>query len=235
MYRFGSRVRYSEIDENGILSLSSIINYMQDCSTFQSEDMGVGLEYLSKRGVVWLMNAWQIVINRRPGLGEYITAGTWAYGFKSMYGYRNFVIDDAKGEHLVMANSIWVYYDLKRCRPAKVDEEALRAYPIKEKLDMEYASRKIIVPETGCGMGSFPVRRYHLDTNRHVNNGQYIRMAQEFIPEDLQVVQIRAEYRKSAVMGDVFFPYAAKEGKRFVVSLNNETGEAFAVVEMTGV
>ena len=46
MYTINSRVRYSETDERGQLSLTGIINYMQDCSTFQSEDARVGVEYL---------------------------------------------------------------------------------------------------------------------------------------------------------------------------------------------
>ena len=36
MYTFDSRVRYSETDEEGRLTVTGIINYMQDCSTFQS-------------------------------------------------------------------------------------------------------------------------------------------------------------------------------------------------------
>ena len=39
MYTFHSRVRYSEIDADGHITLDNIINYMQDCSTFHSEDL----------------------------------------------------------------------------------------------------------------------------------------------------------------------------------------------------
>ena len=39
MYEFNSRVRYSEIDHHGTLTLPALINYFQDCSTFQSEDV----------------------------------------------------------------------------------------------------------------------------------------------------------------------------------------------------
>ena len=49
MYTFDSRIRYSETDETGALSLLGVINYMQDCSTFQSEDIGLGVEYLEKK------------------------------------------------------------------------------------------------------------------------------------------------------------------------------------------
>ena len=46
MYSFDSRVRYSEVDEDRKLSLTGVINYMQDCSTFQSEDLNLSLIHI---------------------------------------------------------------------------------------------------------------------------------------------------------------------------------------------
>lgn len=48
-YSFESRVRYSECDETGRLSLVSTIDYLQDCSTFQSEELGQGFASLEAR------------------------------------------------------------------------------------------------------------------------------------------------------------------------------------------
>ena len=62
MYTFTSRVRFSETDENGKLSLAGIMNYLQDCSVFHSEDVGNGTDVLKKRDRVWLLNSWQIII-----------------------------------------------------------------------------------------------------------------------------------------------------------------------------
>lgn len=49
IYTFDSRVRYSEVDHQGTLTLPALMNYLQDCSTFQSEDIGVGLSVLRER------------------------------------------------------------------------------------------------------------------------------------------------------------------------------------------
>ena len=57
MYTFHSRVRYSEIDADGHITLDNIINYMQDCSTFHSEDLGIGIQYLKKNHQVWMLSA----------------------------------------------------------------------------------------------------------------------------------------------------------------------------------
>ena len=42
MYEFKSRVRYSEIDHRGTMTLPALINYFQDSSTFHSEEAGLG-------------------------------------------------------------------------------------------------------------------------------------------------------------------------------------------------
>lgn len=48
-YSFDSRVRYSEIGEDRHLTLNGMINYFQDCSTFQSEAAGVGMDFLGAK------------------------------------------------------------------------------------------------------------------------------------------------------------------------------------------
>ena len=45
-FSFDSRIRYSEVDSSCRLSLTGLTNYFQDCSTFQSEDLGIGTTVL---------------------------------------------------------------------------------------------------------------------------------------------------------------------------------------------
>ena len=67
------------MDEFGKLSVTGIMNYLQDCSTFQSEDLKLGLSYLYDKKRAWWLNTWQILIDRCPGLGERIKISTWPY------------------------------------------------------------------------------------------------------------------------------------------------------------
>lgn len=231
MYSFNSRVRYSEINQNKQLDLHSIINYFQDCSTFQSEDIGMGIDYLLKANRVWLMNAWQINVTRFPTLGENITISTWPYDFKGMYGYRNFLITDSNKEVCVCANSIWVCMDTLQNRPVKVSQEDIRGYGSEKPYDMNYAPRKIDIPSPMVVKEAFPVRKNSLDTNNHVNNGQYIRMAQEYLPEHVLFSQMRAEYKKSAVLGDVIFPMIYENEELYTVVLADADQKPYAIVE----
>lgn len=231
MYAFDSRVRYSEIDHQGTMTLPALINYFQDCSTFQSEDIGVGLEVLRERKKAWLLSYWQVVIDRFPKMGEQITVGTFATGFKGLYGNRNFVMKDEQGNMTACANSVWVFMDIEKGRPARPGEEDIAPYGMEPPLEMHYEDRKIKLPESCKSLPSFPVRKYHIDTNEHVNNCQYVQMALEILPEDMKIGQLRVDYKKSAVYGDIIYPKASFEAERTVVELCNRNEKPYAVIE----
>ena len=130
MYTFTSRVRFSETDENGKLSLAGIMNYLQDCSVFHSEDVGNGTDMLKKRDRVWLLNSWQIIIKERPRCCEYIEIGTQAYQFKGTLGKRNFCIQRQDGTQCVVANSNWVLVQKSQMRPVRITEEDSSPYEL---------------------------------------------------------------------------------------------------------
>ena len=147
IYQFDSRVRYSEVDENRRITLLSILNYFQDCSSFHSEKIGFGIDYLKEKQCAWVLSSWQIVLGELPVFGQEITVQTWPYSFKGFLGERNFCIRDEKGEKLAWANTLWTYVDLKTGHPTRVPKEEQEAYVLHEKLDMDYAPRKIALPE----------------------------------------------------------------------------------------
>ena len=77
-YQWKQRIRYSEVDGERKLTIPNLVNYFQDCSTFQSEELGVGCEYMEEHQKAWVLSFWQIVIERRPKLGEEVTVETFA-------------------------------------------------------------------------------------------------------------------------------------------------------------
>ena len=239
MYTFNSRIRYSEVDKNAVLTLESLIDYFQDCSTFHTQDGPANMEFLSGKGLSWVLNSWQIEVMRYPKLCEEVTIGTIPYEIRGYFGVRNFFMETKDGERLAVANSFWTLLDLNKGLPCKVLPEILEAYPVEDRLDMEYKDRKIRIPSgvEAVMAEEIVVRRHHLDTNNHVNNGQYIRMAMDCLTDkDRMVYSMRAEYKKQALLGDILYPevYKVKDGERrqFVVDLKNEQGNSVCVVEL---
>ena len=134
---------------------------------------------------------------------------------------------------IAYANSLWSFLDTDTGLPTRVPADIEQAYVLEEKLDMKYASRKVPMPKNGGMKKPFAVQKHHLDTNHHVNNGQYIQMAREYVPEDFPIHQMRAEYKKSALLGDMIYPVVALEDERYTVGLCDELGRPYAVIELS--
>lgn len=238
MYSFNSRVRYSELNhQKEILSAYSIINYFQDCSTFQSEALNRGLSYLSSVNRMWLLNSWQVEIHKPLYLGDYVTIGTWPYDFKGFYGYRNFIILDEGKEVAAVANSIWVFLDLSSGRPAKIPENFFEnsGYELEPPYPMEYSNRKIELTGEFTTLPSFAVAKSNIDSYSHVNNGQYIKMAEEYLPDNFMIKTMRAEYKMQAKLGDIITPMVSAKNNTYTVVLAAQSMKPYSIIEFNGI
>lgn len=234
MYKTEGRIRYSECGVDKKATLTAIINYFQDCTSENSERLGVGVSYLKGKKRAWILNTWHVIVNRYPEIGEEVEVSTWATGFKGVFGPRNFCMKTKDGETLSYANTLWVYVDTETGRPIKPDEEEMAAYGTEPPLEMEAVSRKIKLPEELKDAGTYPIHKYHIDTNHHVNNSQYIQMAAEVLPENFFVRQLRVEYKKAAVYGDQLRLKYTVDEVGVVVAMCDAESQPYAIIEFTG-
>ncbi len=232
MYSYEIRAGYSVMDEAFRMKVTSMLDCFQDAAIFEAENGGkINTQYLDEKGLVWLLSAWQIAIDRRPGLNEQIKITTSPYDFKGFLGYRNFMITDAQNVIIVKAASIWTLIDTVKGMPAKPTKELLDGYDLAPKLAMEYAPRKIAVLGEGKEQAAFPVRKWQIDSNRHVNNVEYVRMALEFVEEPNDIRELRVEYKKAAHFGDMVVPVVYQGDGKTQVQLKDLQGGLFAAVE----
>ena len=231
MYSFKSRIRYTEFNSDLKFPVTSLINYFQDCSTFQSEHIGKGIGYLKEQGKVWMIVSWQIHINRMPRFMEDVEVCTWPHKKDKLYAQRNFIMKSLDGEILAYSNSTWVLINTSTLKPMKIEDDDITAYGEEDSYDMEYMSRKISLPDDMQACPEFTVHKANLDNNNHVNNGQYILMAEEFLPSDFEFSVVRADYRKSAVLNDIVKPYISLEDNACTILLADENDKPFTIVQ----
>ena len=234
MYHFESRIRFSETDKERKLTLEAIVDYFQDCSTFQTEDLGVGFSYLLPRNLTWVLSYWHIIVEEYPALGEKVQVCTLPYDFRGFFGKRNFFMEK-DGRRIVKADSLWTLLDMKKMLPVKVPGEVSEKYPKEEKIEMEYLPRKISIFGEEKQEETLVIQKHHLDCNDHVNNGQYIKIASVYLPENFVIHQMRAEYKNQARLGDIIYPYIYREENKVTVCLCDEEKKPYVVVEFTGV
>jgi len=233
MYRFESKVRYSEVNSDKVLTLAALTDYLQDTCTFQSEGLGVGMDFLRERKEAWILSSWEIVIKKMPKVCQEISVGTFPCSFKGFYGHRNFYVTDEQNEILAMANSLWVYINYETKKPARIPEVVARAYDevLEEPISFDWSDRKIKYEGEGKKGEPVVVHSFFIDTNEHMNNGKYIMLAEEYLPKDFPVERVRAEYRNAAVLGDVLYPVVYTQENCITVVLEDELEKPYAVIQ----
>ena len=231
MYSFKSRVRYSECDEKSNITLSALVNYLQDSCTFQAESLNLGMKYWEDNRVAWILSYWHIIIERFPKLGEEICISTWPYDFTRFTAYRNFIIKDKDEQVIAYANSLWVYVDTETGRLKRVNEKQKLLYSTGPAYPMEAMAKKVEIPSRMEAKEAFKVQRFHIDSNQHVNNEKYILMAMEYLPDNSRINSVRVEYKNAAVLGDMIYPHVGIKDNKVIVLLGNEEMKSFAVVE----
>lgn len=232
MYSYEAIVRYSETGGRKTANIATVANYFQDCAILQSEEVGIGLDYLEEHNRAWFLVSWQIEVDRYPVMGEKISIRTWAYDFKTSLGFRNIDIIDGKGSRIVKAASIWSYMDTGIMRPAKIDEEVAAAYPMEPAIDMVYAPRKIkLFEEEYVKVATRRVMSYQIDSNKHMNNEAYIAMAQEYSSNMEEIIAVRAEYKMQYMKDDVIVIKKARSGRYEQILLCDEEDRVKCIVQ----
>lgn len=232
MYSYEAIVRYSETGGRKTANIATVANYFQDCAILQSEEVGIGLDYLEEHNRAWFLVSWQIEVDRYPVMGEKISIRTWAYDFKTSLGFRNIDIIDGKGSRIVKAASIWSYMDTGIMRPAKIDEEVAAAYPMEPAIDMVYAPRKIkLFEEEYVKVDTRRVMSYQIDSNKHMNNEAYIAMAQEYSSNMEEIIAVRAEYKMQYMKDDVIVIKKARSGRYEQILLCDEEDRVKCIVQ----
>ena len=211
MYSFKSKVRYSEVDKDGQLSLEALMNYFQDCSSFHSESLGVGIDFLKENHLTWMLLGWHVQIFRRPGLGEEITVGTWPHSFRNIRGGRNFVLIDEN-------------------RITKVPKEISEPYTLEDALDMGEIKKLVIEDEKLTKCDQMTVSPFLLDTNGHVNNVNYLNIAESYVAKE-GYNEFFAEYKNQAFLKDEISVYTHVENGKNQIVLKNQKDEILVKTE----
>lgn len=198
-------LRFYDVDYKRRLTVSRMINFFEDTVLYQSERLGVGLDYLHHNKIAWIVNQWNIRIERYPQFPEKIRVKTVADGIYKFYGFRRFEILGSDNTKMVAADSTWVLIDAESRRPMKIPEYFYQAYGIDRELTDDSKVLKLREPLRVDSEKEFRVRWTDMDINNHVNNVKYFEWIYESMPHDLLagyfLKTVKLTYRKEAKYG----------------------------------
>lgn len=199
-------IHYYEVDSKLRCKLSSLINFICDVGTQQSEHLGGGMEYCTENNCAWVFYKYDIKINRYPMFGETVSITTQPIGFKKFYGLRAYFIRDEENNIVGEAQALFFLIDIKKRRPMRIQKEQYDIYGVDGDVDYDISMDKIERVDEEQYQKEFRIRYSDIDSNNHVNNVKYIEWATEAVPLDIVnsyiIKRIKVTFEKETKYGD---------------------------------
>lgn len=199
-------IHYYEVDYRLQSTITTIVNFMGDIGTEQSEKLGAGIEYLNSKNMTWVFYQYDITVNRYPKYGERLRVETEPSGFRKFYATRDYIFYDDNNEKVVEAKAIFFLIDTNKRRAMRVPEDQYEIYGIETELGKEFKIDRIEKLEEAMYSKQFKTRYSDIDSNKHVNNTKYIEWAIETLPLDLvkdyELKRIIVTFEKECLFGD---------------------------------
>ncbi|MDF2503686.1 MULTISPECIES: acyl-ACP thioesterase domain-containing protein [Clostridium] len=238
-YEKSYRVHHYEADRNGRAFVASFINYFEDLALNHSESLDMGINYLLKNNIAWVVYKWDIKINKYAMLGEILRVRTWAHSVRRFYAYRKYEIINSLGEVIATANSLWFMININRRRPCKIKQEIWEKFGLTEEDNAPIEFEKLREPTNITEEKTFYVRYSDIDTNKHVNNVKYVSWALETVSEeilnDYKLKQLKIDYDKETAYGEAIKVFSETieidDGYIIYTSLLNSNGEKLSLVK----
>ena len=206
-YEKDYEINYYQVDPKLNCSIESIIGMLGDMGSAQSDALGIGVNYCAEKNKTWVFYQYDIKINRYPKCYDKIKIITDPSGFKKFYASRDYSIIDTKTEEsLVEASAIFFYIDLEKRRATRIPNEEYILYGIDETTNKDIKVERLEKLKEAQYKKNFKVRYSDIDSNRHVNNTNYIEWAIEALPIEFVVTnnlnRLQVTFEKECTYGD---------------------------------
>ena len=199
-------IHYYEVNSKMKCKFSSIIDFIEDVGTQQSEHLGGGIEYCAKNNCGWVFYKYDIKMHRYPMFGETISITTQPVGFKKFYGLREYMIRDEEGNLIGEGLALFFLINIEKRRPMRIQDEQCDMYGVDGDADCDISMDKIEKCDEEQFHKQFDIRYSDIDSNNHVNNVKYVEWAIEAVPIDIvnnyALKRIKVVFEKECIYGD---------------------------------
>lgn len=208
------------------------MEYFQNCINLHSKEIGKSHEEMIRQRKAWVLISCKIQLVKPIKAFDTVEIGTWAYGFDKMYGNRNYVILDTNGNKMAYGDTKWILIDLDTRIPLRIEPEDAAGFSEGDAIPMEKCSRKLRLSEKKERREPVKVLKTYIDTNGHMNNTAYLRLAEEYIPEGFKYNTVDIVYVKETMQGMKLIPYVHEEENGMGVSFTGEDGTVFTKIKL---
>jgi acyl-ACP thioesterase len=198
-------IKSYQTNQYGKASIAAIFHTMLEAAWAHAQIMDWGYDDLKNNNLFWVLSRFYLQVEKYPAWQDEIILNTWSAGTDGMYAYREYIIEDSKGDILMKASSAWLILDMDSHKIFRLSDYKT-TFP---KLADANACRnpKRIKPNVHTEEISFyPVLFSELDINKHFNSVKYVERVLDdygidFLNEN-EPAEMEINYLKEAVAGD---------------------------------
>lgn len=228
IFNYDYTIKYSDVGVDNKLTLKALVDTLQEAAVAHSEKAGFGVNNMKKTHLAWLLLDWKVQVFSYPHSNEKITVSTWPKSFDKIYSYRDFKIYDNKNNVIAQASSKWFAIDTITKKIRKMTSEIVSSYgePVTVSVFDEPLKNKLIIPNDLKLNFNYTIQRRDLDTNKHVNNLNYIDFAFETLPDSIYnsttFYNLEVVYKKEIKFGENIRCYYSFEDNKHIVTIKSE-------------
>jgi len=199
-------IKSHHTNQYGKASIASLFNILIEAAWAHAQVMDWGYDSLKSNNLFWVLSRMYFQVEKYPAWQDQIRLSTWSAGTDGMYAYREYILENEKGEILLRASSAWLILDMETRKifrlsdyratfPKRIDANACR-------------NPKRIKPDAHSkNLNYYPVLFSELDINQHFNSVKYVeRVLDDFGIDFLNAhepAELEVNYLKESVAGDL--------------------------------
>ncbi|MBQ2679737.1 MAG: hypothetical protein IJF98_06050 [Firmicutes bacterium] len=195
-------VTYTDIDFNGNLKFSQLLNIFQNISIAHGNMLGIFIFPLKALDLAFVITNWRIVFHKPVKVEQKVNITTWIRKHKGSWLFRNYKVVDENGEILIDAAAQFLFMDLITKKPAEFIEGIIN--PVDRTIDSILLKEKFRIPkprkENLYSEGKFVTGKSEIDFSMHINNSVYTDWAINQVPMEIYenkfLADTRISYRK---------------------------------------
>lgn len=171
-----------EVGARRTAKFSTLLNQFQDIAESHAAELGVSLDALQKKGLLWVLSRYHIRMDALPTVGDTIEIQSWPSAWERLFAIRDFRVCGPSGEEIGVASSAWLVVQADSFRPVR-GKDLLPEFRLHPERALAAEWKKIELPDSFDYRREYQVLHHDLDVNGHVNNAVYVIWALESAPE----------------------------------------------------
>ena len=214
-----------DIGKDNKLSNKGLLAALGDAGCKHSEMAGLGITNINETKRSWLIISWRVKIFSRPEFNTNIIIKTWSRKMDKLYAYRDYIVFDEEENLVAKASSKWILVDYESGKIIKLTEDLAKDFNQEDKkafeedneitLDFNY---KII--NRIC----YIVRKSQIDLNHHLNNVNFLDLAEEVLKEPIDSYnEMQILYKKQIMLNEEIYVFDCdSEDEKYIIITDQE-------------